>query len=394
MRKLQICHMIPGFFPIAKGGAEIFARNLCQSLRARGHNVYLITRNLRLPKKERRQGIVIYRFKNILPYKLKYYGFGSFTKSKYLRIMVAIFDVWGALRTLIQLQKNHQFQIIHASFILPFGLVGLFVKKIFQIPLVITVHGPADFYEVPRLFNPVLRGVLKHASAIVAVSEKLKEDLTKRLKIGNIKVIRNGIPLKLFREAGRTLELPKYQTKETDFVILTAGRFVKRKNLDLLIRAFSIFTKKNKNCKLILLGSGVERDKMIKLIKILNKEAYVVTPGWVSEEEKARLFKRADVFIQLSEIEGLSLALLESKAAGTPAIVFGGKNTFNPVSHRKTGLVVQPPLTIEKVIENLELLYQNKELFNKIRRNINDEGINYSLEEMSNKYNQLYFELL
>ncbi|HUY01339.1 MAG TPA: hypothetical protein VMV49_17390, partial [Candidatus Deferrimicrobium sp.] len=122
---LRICHMIPGFFPIAKGGAEIFALNLCINLIKKGNEVYLITRNLNFPCEETIEGVLVRRFSNILPYKIKYYGFGEFVRSKYIRILVALFDLIGAIPTLLNLHRKKQLEVLHASFILPFGLLGV-----------------------------------------------------------------------------------------------------------------------------------------------------------------------------------------------------------------------------------------------------------------------------
>ncbi|MHA1650839.1 MAG: glycosyltransferase family 4 protein, partial [Candidatus Helarchaeota archaeon] len=310
----RICYMIPGFFPIAKGGAEVFTLNLCKSLLKQGHRVIIVTRNLKLPSEAKIKGIYVKRFANILPYKIKYYGFGRFLRSKYIRMLVAGFDLIAVVPVLWNLHKKNKFHLIHASFIFPFGLAGLIFKNIFKLPLVITVHGPADFYEVPRFFNPILRFVLRRANAVAVVGEQLKKDLLKRLGYLPIKVVLNGIPIKPFELTERELQIENYSIYSRDFVILTAGRLVRRKNLDLLIRSIPKIQKKIAHSKLVILGSGIERKNLEKLIKDLQLESSIILPGWVSEEEKRKIFKRADIFLQLSYFEGLSLALLESKA--------------------------------------------------------------------------------
>lgn len=387
--------MIPGFFPIAKGGAETFALNLCKNLVIKGHKVQIITRNLDLQREENLQGIKIWRFTNILPYKIKFYGFGRFVKSKYLRILVAFFDFLCTIPTLWRLHRKNQFHVIHTSFILPFGLSGLIMKKFLRIPLVITVHGPADFYEVPRLFNPILRFILKRADTVVAVSLKLKEDLINRLGNLQLKVIRNGIPLRPYESTGKSVQLDKYKIATDDFMILTAGRLVRRKNLDILIRAVPAILEKISNCKIIVLGSGIEKNKLQMLINRLNLSSSIIMPGWVSEEEKVRLFKRADIFIQLSQLEGLSLALLESKAAGIPAIVIGSGSPFDPVSHEETGLLIYPPILLEKIVHNIEYFYQNVVLRRKIGENVKKEAKNlFSLQKMVENYIKIYQKVL
>lgn len=52
--------------------------------------------------------------------------------------------------------------------------------------------------------------------------------------------------------------------------ILYVGRFYAEKNLKFLINAFSIFLKKNPGYKLLLIGDGDERAKLIEQVRYLN----------------------------------------------------------------------------------------------------------------------------
>ena len=392
---LRICHMIPGFFPVAKGGAEMFALNLCKELQRRGHMVQIVTRNLNLPCKDSYNGVQIYRFRNILPYRIKILGFGQFFKSKYLRILVASFDVIGGILSLWKLQRKNQFHLMHASFIVPWGLIGIMVKTLVKIPLVITVHGPADFYEVPPIFRPVLRFVLRRCEAAVAVSPKLRSDIIMKLGYMPLKVVYNGIPLVYDTSLANLEILEKYGITSQNFVILTAGRLVRRKNVDLIIRALPKILEKVPESKVIILGSGIEAMELTKIVKELQLSASVIMPGWVPEVEKVALFKRANIFMQLSQREGLSLALLESKAAGIPAIVIGTPSPLEPVNHGVTGILLEPPITIDKIIEQTVFLYQNWELCQKLGENAKKEAqLKYSLEKMVDDYIRVYYEVI
>ena len=383
--------MIPGFFPIAKGGAEVFALNLCKELKRRGHEVHILTRNLNLPKDESYAGIQIHRFWNLLPSQIKILGFGQYLKSKYLRMLVAFFDVIGGLLSLWKLQKRNDFHLLHASFIVPLGLIGLLIKKFFKIPLIITVHGPADFYEVPQVIYPFLRFILRRSSMTVAVSPQLKDALTKKLGALPLKVICNGIPFPASSSPQNRRTLGNGKIHPDDFVILTAGRLVRRKRVDLLVQAMPKLLEKIPGVKLIVLGGGIERTKITKLIEDLQLEPFVVMPGWVSEAEKNALFARADIFMQLSEREGLSLALLESKAAGVSAIIVGSSGLWEPIDQGVTGLLLEPPITVEKIVEQTVFLYQNPELRRKMGKTAQKEAQReYTLQKMVDDYVTIY----
>jgi glycosyltransferase involved in cell wall biosynthesis len=284
---------------------------------------------------------------------------------------------------------------MHASFILPCGLAGVLIKKVLKRPLIITVHGPADFYEVPKLLNPILRFVLKRADSVVAVSSKLKNDLVNRLHYHPIKVILNGIPLEPFKTTKREIQLHDYGISSNDFVILTAGRLVQRKNIKILIRVLPAILNKIPQCKCVILGSGIEKVNLRQLIEALHLESVVIMPGWVSEEEKIAVFKRADLFIQLSQVEGLSLALLESKAAGIPAITVASTSSLSLMDPEEGKLFIQPPITIEKLIETIEYIYNKPVLRQRIGAKVKQEADKlYSLERMVERYIRLYQEIL
>lgn len=393
MMNLRICHLIPGFFPIAKGGAEVFALNLCNELKRRGHEIHILTRNLNLPKNETYKGIQIHRFRNLLPSQIKIMGFGQYLKSKYLRMLVAAFDVMGGFLSLWKLQKRNNFHVIHASFIVPLGIIGLLMKKFFKIPLIITVHGPADFYEVPRVIYPLLGFILRKSSIAVAVSPRLERDLIKNLGALPLKVICNGIPSHAGTSRYNQRYLGNRKINPEDFVILTAGRLVRRKRVDLLVRAMPNLLKKIPEIKLLILGGGIERAKIAKLIEDLQVDQSVDMPGWVSVEKKNALFARADVFMQLSEKEGLSLALLESKAAGVPAIVVGSQNSWEPIHPETTGLLLEPPITVDKIVERTVFLHQNPDLRRKMGEKAQIEAQReYTLQKMVDEYIRIYNE--
>ena len=62
----------------------------------------------------------------------------------------------------------------------------------------------------------------------------------------------------------------KYYKKQK--IILSIGRLCKQKNFQTLIKAFEIFSLKNKDYKLIILGHGPDKQKLMNLSKNLGIE--------------------------------------------------------------------------------------------------------------------------
>ncbi|MFO8033141.1 MAG: glycosyltransferase [Desulfohalobiaceae bacterium] len=100
-------------------------------------------------------------------------------------------------------------------------------------------------------------------------------------------------------------------------VILGVGRLSSQKDWPTLLKAFALL-RSEKRCRLIILGEGEEREKLISLAHHLNIKEDVDFPGFVSNP--LPWMKQASVFALSSTYEGLPNVLIEAMALGTPAV--------------------------------------------------------------------------
>lgn len=113
------------------------------------------------------------------------------------------------------------------------------------------------------------------------------------------------------------LNLNLRKKKRKNFFV-TAGRLTKQKNLETLINAFSIFSKKYKDYKLLILGEGTKKKDLINLAKekkIYNK---IVFKNYVNNPLDTFLSSKA--YICTSLYEGLPNSIIEALNAYTPVI--------------------------------------------------------------------------
>jgi glycosyltransferase involved in cell wall biosynthesis len=94
--------------------------------------------------------------------------------------------------------------------------------------------------------------------------------------------------------------------------ILFLGRFSPEKNCDLLIDAFENIST---GMKLVLAGGSSHSDEYVTALRRHESEQIRMLP-WVSGEDLDELLTNAAVFVLPSDLEGLSLALLDAMAAG------------------------------------------------------------------------------
>lgn len=154
----------------------------------------------------------------------------------------------------------------------------------------------------------------------IAVSEGLREHAFKQYGC-DASVIPNGAEIVL--EAG-TETLKRFDLKEQRY-ILSVGRLVKHKGVHYLIKAFEQLEDTNRipnNCKLVIVGKNADTPEYERYLKVMSEgRDNVLFLGEQTGESLKELFAHAAVFVQPSESEGMSIALLEAMGHGLPTVV-------------------------------------------------------------------------
>ncbi|SRR5581483_1926439 len=162
---------------------------------------------------------------------------------------------------------------------------------------------------------------------ITAASEHTKRLLGEyHRRHRNIAVVASGIDV-------AALSVIKPTRKSCD--VLYVGRFVKDKNIDVLIRAMVKVAKNNPDVRCTIIGQGIERDRLIQLATDLNVQANVtIMPPQPESSTIYAYMKRAKVFVLPSVREGFGIVALEALSCGTPVV------TTNSTANAAKDLIV------------------------------------------------------
>jgi 1,2-diacylglycerol 3-alpha-glucosyltransferase len=141
----------------------------------------------------------------------------------------------------------------------------------------------------------------------------------------------------------------KYQLPENYF--LASARFIEKKNLARLIRAYAEYFQKsqaggNATWDLVLLGEGPLRETLNAQLSTLNLHRHVHLPGFKSYDELPVYYALANAFVHASTSEQWGLVVNEAVASGLPVIVSnrcgcapelvnGNGFTFNPTNEHE-----------------------------------------------------------
>ncbi len=131
-----------------------------------------------------------------------------------------------------------------------------------------------------------------------------------------IKYIPNGVDLNKFAGAKERAQINGFENPGNDLIVGTIAPLRPEKNLSRLIRCFD--GTREDHAKLVIIGEGVERKKLEKLVHDLGIESKVYFAGHISAPENAiGLF---DIFAITSDTEQMPNSVNEAMAAGLPII--------------------------------------------------------------------------
>jgi glycosyltransferase involved in cell wall biosynthesis len=134
-----------------------------------------------------------------------------------------------------------------------------------------------------------------------------------------------GEPTVLPGEYAGPLELNPADADDVDgSLLIFAGRHVKEKRVDCLVRAFDLARRLRPELRLELYGDGPERPAVEALVRELGLDGSVRVAGHRPEDEVYRALGRAGVLVNPSEREGYGLVVVEAAARGTPSVVVAG----------------------------------------------------------------------
>jgi glycosyltransferase involved in cell wall biosynthesis len=192
-----------------------------------------------------------------------------------------------------------------------------------------------------------------------------------------VELIANGIDTKL---------LNRVEPANVDCDVLYVGRLVKGKNVDVLIRAMEVVAKQNPDIRCIIVGHGVEKTNLEKLVSKLKLTEHVTIMDPLPEATEVYAYmKRAKVYVLPSIREGFGIVALEALGCGTPVITVDAPANAakDLIEDDVTGSVVAlNPQAIAKAIER----WISVEPKHAIAKEVSD----YAWEKIATKQAEVY----
>lgn len=268
------------------------------------------------------------------------------------------------------------------------GIVGRLACKVVGVPVILTVHGWSFTEGItgikPFLFMWLEKLTSGMVNSFITVSEFDKNiAIQKRVVLEDkITVIKNGVPFYDMGTISRTHNGP--------IKLIMVARFDEQKNQSDLIRSLSII--KNENWTLDLIGDGDNQDFCKRLSTRLGVSEKINFLG-VKYNVKEYL-DSADVFLLISNWEGLPLTIIEAMRSSLPVIASNVGGVSELVENNVNGFLVQVG-DLQGICSAVQVFIKNPQeaiTFGLTNRKVFEEK--YSLSKMTLKTISVYDKLL
>jgi glycosyltransferase involved in cell wall biosynthesis len=292
-----------------------------------------------------------YKYDNVNVYFPKYFNYPFFYFFRR--------DIWlklekKAILKLIQ-KENLKFDLIHAHFTWPSGSVAVELKKVFEVPVVITEHSHITLHRELKRKNKQYIKTLTSCDAIIRVNKK---DIPLFIEAGvspdRIFHVANGYSPNKFKIIFKNYARAKLGLSNSTKLVLNIGRLSEEKGQKYLIEAVKNIIACNDDVLVIIGGTGPLKNKLDQKIKDFDLQNNIKLIGFIPDDLISIWMNACDLFVLPSLSESFGIVQIEALSCGKPVIATRNGASEEIIINDKLGILVEP-----KDSEDLKLAIQH-----------------------------------
>jgi L-malate glycosyltransferase len=302
------------------------------------------------------------------------------------------FTVKTALK-LAKLARSSKVTLLHAHGTQPL-VYALTTSMLCGLPVVFTKHNSyedLDFFARHRFFK---NAACRRVRRFIGVSEQATEILRRVFQPAahRCQTLINGTELPSESVRQTAMFARNAYAKKDKFIIATVCRLAPEKDLVTLLWAFASVHAIEPATELWIVGDGSERANLVKLSEHLGVKQSVRFWGFRGKVDQ--ILGCADLFVNSSWTEGISISILEAMALGLPIVATAVGGTPSIVKSGENGLLVEPRSPSELSRALLRII-QDRELCRKLGDSSWRQVEEYwSLRRMAERYVAIYSEAM
>ena len=382
--------------------ASVFLRYFAEALAARGNEIHVLAPADGYSEAKQEGNIHVHRFQYFpLHWQKLAYGSGmmpNLSRSPWLWLQVPFYALAMTYR-LLQLLRQEKFDLLHAHWILPQGLVGVMAKTIHPIPLITTAHG-ADAFALKGLLNNFIKQlVVAKSDAWTANTPATSSAIDDRTSARSVRVIPMGVDIARFANGDRAVL--RALLAEENFLLLFVGRLVEKKGVEDLLRAMAILPAALKQRTVLwIVGDGDRKPALEKAAKDLAIDGQIRFWGMVRNQDLANFYAAADLFVapsveaQSGDTEGQGVVFLEAFAARACVLATRVGGIDAVVRDRRTGILVQPNQPKDLALAIEQLMNDSALRASLVESAYTEVKNRYDWQRIAGEFDKLYHEIL
>ncbi len=375
--------------PISYGGLARHVQDLSEALVAEGHQVFVITQGSEnLLTQKVINGVKVLRTDpvkispNNFVDNILHLNYQLLEKAIKLAVRIGEIDII----------HGHDWLVFWASKVLKHSLVK---------PLIYTIHATeygrnqGIYNDMQRYINDLEWYATYEAWKVIVCSKYMESEVKNLFQLPPDKVVEipNGVNPDMY-QADYSSDFRKKYAATDEKMVFYVGRIVREKGIQVLIQAIPEILKHEPQIKFVISGKGPNLDSLKSQARFLGVEDRIYFTGFISDEERNKLYQAADLAVFPSLYEPFGIVALEAMATKTPVIVsdVGGLSEF--VNNGENGLKVTPNNTGQLAEAIVYLIRDEKTAEDMVENAYSMVTEKYSWQQVALKTEKLYQKVL
>ena len=326
---MKILMLTPYFYPHT-GGTEKYVKDLAIQLVKNGHEVTVISNNVPISKKAKKEEVI------------------DGVKIKRLPAIDFLYYLPVTLSFNLKMLEGYDVIHIHCP---PHSFVRAVAGKT-KLPVVATFHcditvtGQFFGVPIPRIFTQGFESIMDAYARLFL--PKVDEIISTSESYASTSPVirsmpRNIIPIGVYHD--KLDEALKKQgidpLKDKKKQILFLGRLAANKGVNFLVAAMPKILEAHPDAKLVICGEGEEKPSIVGQIKNLGLENAITFYGTVNLDTLSNLYASSSVFVlpSINRLEAFGIVQLEAMACYTPVVASDIPGVNSVMDIGKSGLL-------------------------------------------------------
>lgn len=404
------------YYPMTNGVA-VFAHNLAKGLAQQGHEVLVICPSFNgRQHREKRDGVTTFYLRSIrfpfypdqineVPAGKEFLGM-SLPRLAYRHGLWITVDPYPAMKKAL---NKFRPDVIHNQTAEMIAFAARRYAKKYDVPMVSTGHAyPDNITSQLKILKPIkkpldailrtyMASFLKHSEYATMPTEMAIDDLVpKKRKSFNVTVepLSNGVDLSKFGPKKAPAKIyRKYHLPKDKPIALYVGRVDPEKSLSNVVSAFAMVLDKVPDARLVIVGDGTDRRRLVDLAQALGIEKEVIFPGRIMPPDVMEVYRTAQLFVTASETETQGIVLIEAAATGLPLVAVDAGAVRELCQNRKNGILCQPG-DVNKLARAMINLFTDEELRKKYGEYSLEVAKQHDLNRTLQRFVEIYEEAI